>query len=205
MHNDQAEAAMPDPVTVSVTRADSSTGELEHRTGRYEKRLADLSGVFADPDAFAARHAADPHELIYAVEEFRPSEDPGDLIHGTSTLLPGRIGDEFHITRGHLHAISDRSEIYHCLSGHGLMLMEALDGTTTVAELRPGATAHVGPHLIHRSVNVGSEPLVTLFCYPADAGQDYDIIRRSGGMAHLVVADGDSWSLVPNPAHIPRG
>ncbi len=196
---------MDHPTTVAVTRATSSTGHLEGRTGRYEKRWSDLAGVFADAAAFAQRLDRTPDELVYEVEEFRPSEDAGDLIYGTSTLHPGRVGREFHITRGHLHQVADRAEIYHCLSGHGLMLMEGMDGATSVAELRPGATAYVPPHQIHRSVNVGSEPLVTLFCYPADAGQDYSIIERSHGMAYLVVADGDGWALIPNQAYIPRG
>lgn len=193
------------PVTAAVTHARSSTGRLEGRTGRYEKRLSDLAGVFSDAEAFAAQCANDPDELVYVVEEFRPSEKAGDLIYGTSTLRPGRVGQEFHLTRGHLHRIPDRTEIYHCLSGHGLLLMEDLEGATTVAELRPGATAYVPPHQIHRSVNSGSEPLVTLFCYPADSGQDYDIIERSHGMAHLVVADGPGWTLVPNAAYVHRG
>jgi glucose-6-phosphate isomerase len=53
-------------------------------------------------------------------------------------------------------------------------------------------------------VNVGSEPFVTMFCYGADAGQDYELIRRAGGMASLVVvADGaESWTTRPNPDHV---
>ena len=56
-------------------------------------------------------------------------------------------------------------------------------------------------HWVHRSVNVGTERLATLFCYAADAGQDYSIIERAGGMKSLVVADGDGWAVQPNPDH----
>ncbi len=187
-----------------VTRVDASTGALVGRTGRYEKRLRDLGGVYADQDAFSARLAVDPDELIYVVEEHRPSEQPGDLIHGTSTLYPGTIGDEYHMTRGHLHAIADRAETYHCLSGHGLLLCEELDGTTSIAELHPGEIAYVGPHRIHRSVNVGDEPFTTLFTYAADAGQDYEIIATAGGMAKLIARADDAasrWVSVDNEAY----
>ena len=181
-----------------------SPGEMLGRTGRYEKRLADLGGLFADEDAFAARLETEADRVIYHVDEFRPSTEAGDLITGISTLTPGRVGDEFHLTRGHIHAQHDRTEIYHCLAGHGLMLMETLDGRTVVTELRPGVVAYVPPVHIHRSVNLGDTDLVTLFCYPADAGQDYGIIARSGGMRHRAVADGDGWRLEENRSYVPR-
>ncbi|BCL12707.1 glucose-6-phosphate isomerase family protein [Micromonospora sagamiensis] len=174
------------------------------RTGRYEKRLADLGGLFADEAAFTARLTTEADRVIYHVDEFRPSTEAGDLITGISTLSPGRVGTEFHMTRGHIHAQQDRTEIYHCLSGHGLMLMETLDGRTVVTEMRPGVVAYVPPVHIHRSVNLGDTDLVTLFCYPADAGQDYDIIARSSGMRHRVVADGDDWRLEENGSYVPR-
>ena len=47
----------------------------------------------------------------------------------------------------------------------------------------------------------GRERFATLFCYAADAGQDYSIMERAGGMKSLVVADGDGWSVQPNPDH----
>ncbi|WP_320068892.1 glucose-6-phosphate isomerase family protein [Micromonospora sp. RTGN7] len=181
-----------------------SPGEMLGRTGRYEKKLADLGGLFADEAAFAARLETEADRVIYYVDEFRPSTEPGDLITGISTLSPGRVGAEFHLTRGHIHAQHDRTEIYHCLAGHGLMLMETLDGRTVVTELRPGVVAYVPPVHIHRSVNLGDTDLVTLFCYPADAGQDYGIIARSGGMRHRAVADGAGWRLEENRSYVPR-
>ena len=43
------------------------------------------------------------------------------------------------------------------------------------------------------------------FCYPADSGQDYDIIARSGGMKVRVVSDGaGGWAQVANPDYVPR-
>ncbi|MBW4022322.1 MAG: glucose-6-phosphate isomerase, partial [Proteobacteria bacterium] len=80
------------------------------RTRRYEKRFDDLSGLFADEPALAAILRARGHEIAYQVDEYRPSERAGDVIFGTSTLYPGRIGDEFLMTRGHIHRLSDRPE-----------------------------------------------------------------------------------------------
>jgi glucose-6-phosphate isomerase len=190
------------PVGLSV----DADGALSNATGRYQKRMRDLGGVFQDQAAFAAALDRDADELVYEVYEHRTEERAGELIFGTSILLPGRIGAEFHVTRGHLHRLADRSEIYTCLRGHGVMLMETLEGETATIELTPGHTAYVPGHWIHRSVNVGDEPLVTLFAYSADAGQDYDVIAAAGGMRVLVVEDGaGGWTTVPNPGYTGRG
>ena len=191
--------SLPYPTRVSIL---PESGEMTGRTRRYEKRFEDLGGLFLDSAAFEAVLRTRADEIAYQVDEFRPSERSGDLIFGTSTLHPGRIGGEFLMTRGHIHAKSDRPEIYSCLSGHGVMLMELENGTMRAEEMRPNSIVYVAPRWIHRSVNVGTEPLVTLFCYPADAGQDYGIIERSGGMGELVVEDGEGgWARIPNPRY----
>ena len=195
---------MSNPLPASIT-IDPASGEMAGRTRRYEKRFDDLAGLFSDEAAFAELVRLRGREIAYRVDEFRPSERAGDLIFGTSTLYPGRVGREYTLTRGHIHAIGDRPEIYHCQSGHGVMLMELADGTAHAEEMRPGGVVYVPPHWIHRSVNVGAEPLVTLFCYPADAGQDYGIIGQSGGMRDLILDDGaGGWTRAPNPRYRPR-
>jgi len=191
------------PLPASVLIAPD--GEMTGRTRRYEKRYDDLQGLFANDAAFADIARTRGAEIAYQVDEFRPSDRAGDIIFGTSMLYPGKVGDEFIFTRGHIHAVSDRPEIYFCQSGHGVMLMELADGTIRTEEMTPNSVVYVAPHWIHRSVNVGTEPLVTLFCYPADAGQDYEIIASAGGMRDLIVDDGSGgWTRIPNPRYRPR-
>jgi glucose-6-phosphate isomerase len=162
-----------------------------------------MAGVYRDEGAYRALLAErGPDHVVYRVAEHRCTDGPGALTVGTSTLLPGTVGDEFAVTRGHLHARPDRAELYHCLSGRGLLLLETLAGRTEALALEPGRAVHVPGHWVHRSVNTGDEPLVTLFCYPADAGQDYALIEEAGGMAALVVTDGAAgWTVRPNPDH----
>ena len=177
-------------------------GGMSGATRVYRKHLGDMDGVYADAEAYRAALAEHgPDHLVYQVHEHRYGDEPGSLIVGTSTLLPGRYGEEFAVTRGHLHGIADRAELYHCLSGHGVMLLETIDGRSEAVELRAGQAVDVPGHWIHRSVNVGSEPFVSLFCYSADAGQDYAVIGEAGGMRDLVVRTEDGWTTVPNPAH----
>ncbi|MCW2877357.1 MAG: glucose-6-phosphate isomerase [Sphaerisporangium sp.] len=191
---------LPEPGTLNI----GTDGAMAGRTGSYEKRLADMVGVYRDGDAYRQVLAENgPDAIVYRVAEHRYSDGPGELIVGTSTLLPGRVGDEFTVTRGHLHALPDRAELYHCLGGHGVLLLETVDGESRAVPLTAGQAVHVPGHWIHRSVNVGTEPFVTLFCYSADAGQDYEIISEAGGMARLVVSDGNGgWTPRPNPDHV---
>ncbi len=176
-------------------------GLLAGNNGRYEKRLAELEGLYRDDAAFRSALESDDGEPVYWVESSTPDTEPGALTVGISVLKPGRVGDEFAMTRGHIHAQHSAAELYYGLSGRGVMLMETVDGRTSAIEITPGVAVHVPGHWIHRSVNVGDEPFTTLFCYPSDAGQDYGIIGDAGGMAKLVIADGEGWALRDNPDH----
>lgn len=191
---------VPEPGALTI----GTDGAIGGGTGGYDKRLGELRGVYIDEDAFETAVAQQGEDgLAYRVEEHRNVEGPGALIVGTSTLLPGRVGKEFALTRGHLHAKSDRAELYYCLSGRGVMLLETISGQSRAIPMSPGEAVHVPGHWVHRSVNVGEEPFVSLFCYPADAGQDYALIAEAGGMAQLVVTDGDGgWTTRPNPRHV---
>lgn len=184
---------------------DVESGAMSGMTGRYEKRLRDLTGLYEDEGAFAALMAAANDPVVYDVCDFRPSDAPGDMIFGVTRMSPGRVGREFFLTRGHIHAKADRPEIYYGQKGHGLMLLEAPDGQTRVVGIGPQTICYVPPYWIHRSVNVGSDDLVMMFSYPADSGQNYGIIERSGGMRHRVMATADGgWELVENAGYEPR-
>lgn len=191
---------VPEPGLLSLALDGAMTGA----TSGYEKRLGDMAGVYRDEAAYHRELAERGADLVvYRVEEHRNVTGEGALIIGTSTVQPGRYGEEFAVTRGHLHAKADRAELYYCLSGTGVMLLETLDGRSKALPMRPGEAVHVPGHWVHRSVNVGDEPFVTLFCYAADAGQDYELIARAGGMSTLVVADdAGAWSTRPNPDHV---
>jgi glucose-6-phosphate isomerase len=50
----------------------------------------------------------------------------------------------------------------------------------------------------HRSVNTGTEPLVTFYVFPANAGHDYKTIEIKGFRV-LVVEKNGEWTVVDNP------
>lgn len=190
-------------VTPTVHHLTPEQGALSGRSHRYEKRLSELDGIYADAKAFTAALSRGDR-VVYAVEDCRPSMASGDLCFGVTHMLPGRIGDEFYMTRGHIHAIGNRPETYRGELGQGVMVMESPEGEAVMLEVTSGATVYVPPYWIHRSVNTGDVPLVMSFVYPADSGQDYGIIARSNGMKVRIMADGSNWTAVPNPDWRPR-
>lgn len=175
-------------------------GRLDNANGHYQKHFRDLAGLYRDADAFAAILDRRADEVAYEVTSYTPGAKTSDLIMGVTRMEPGKVGDEYFLTRGHIHARGDRPEIYHTLSGKGLMQLESPDGTSKIIEMAPGQVCYVPPYWIHRSVNVGREDLVMFFAYPADSGQDYGIIERSGGMRYRIVDDGaGGWTTQDNP------
>lgn len=188
-----------------ILTVDTLSGVLEGATGRYEKRLSDLAGLYADEAAFSGLAASRGGEVVYDVTDYKPTTSSGDMIVGVTRMSPGKVGAEYFMTRGHIHARPNRPEIYYGERGRGVMLLESPDGGIRAVEIGPRTICFVPPFWIHRSVNVGDDDLVMTFAYPADSGQDYDIIARAGGMRSRVVDDGaGGWRLADNDGYRPR-
>jgi glucose-6-phosphate isomerase len=163
-------------------------------TKRY---LSQMRGMFFDEGAFnEALKSGD--SLVYEFYELGAPERPGDLAFGTSITYPGRIGDEYYMTKGHFHTILDTAEVYYCLSGSGRMLTENPEGDVAVHELEPGLAVYVPARYAHRSVNTGDAPLVTFFVFRGDAGHDYGTIETRG-FRRLIVEKNGAPSVVDNP------
>ena len=102
------------------------------------------------------------------------------------------------MTKGHFHTILETAEVYYCLSGEGFMLMENPEGDWSAQPLSPGVMVYVPPRYAHRSINTGSVPMVTFFCFRADAGHDYGTIETKGYRKLIVERDGKP-AIIDNP------
>lgn len=190
----------PRHCTVSVSK-----GLLNNADGHYRKYFSDLSGLYADTTAFDALLERRAGDVAYEVTSFTPGNKTSDMIMGVTRMEPGKVGDEYFMTRGHIHAIGDRPEIYYGQSGSGLMQMESPDGEVRIVELGAQSICYVPPYWIHRSVNIGADELVMMFAYPADSGQDYGIIERANGLRVRIVDDGrGGWKTTENPGWLSR-
>lgn len=184
---------------------DIAAGKLKGATNHYVKTFQDLDGLYEDADAFAELLTVRGSDVAYEVTDYKPSANSGDIIIGVTRMEPGKVGDEYYMTRGHIHARPNRPEMYYGESGLGVMLLEAPDGQVRTVEIGPRTMCYVPPFWIHRSVNVGTEPLVMTFSYPADSGQDYDIIAKAGGMKCRIVDDGKGgWKPIDNKGYASR-
>lgn len=162
-----------------------------------KRYVSNMAAQFADQAAAQALADGD-NPLLYEFYGLDLPEESGVLQFGSTTLYPGKVGDEYFMTKGHFHTVLDTSEIYYCLSGQGIMLMETPEGEVDWKELRPGDALYVPGRWAHRSINTGSEPLVMFFVYRADAGHDYGTIEEKG-YRKIVVERGGKPALLDNP------
>jgi glucose-6-phosphate isomerase, archaeal len=166
------------------------------------RSLSSMRGQYADQQAYDAL-LAQGDALLYEVYENHRPESSGELLHGISIVHPGRVGDEYFMTKGHFHAVLETAEVYYCLAGQGYMVMETPEGESSVAALHPGKVLYVPPRWAHRSVNTGAgEDLVTYFVYPGHAGHDYGSIEKQG-FRKLIVERAGAPVIIDNPRWLP--
>lgn len=187
-----------DPTLVAVaTQFDLTTGLADGKSS-LRRRLSAMRGMYADSEALEAGVAAgDP--LTYEFYDMGVPSLETEVAYGTSITYPGKVGDEYHMTKGHFHERLESAEIYFCLSGRGLMLMESPEGDVQVEEFTPGRAVYVPGRYAHRSINTSpDEPLITFFAFPGDAGHDYGTIETKGFRKIVIERDG-APVLVDNP------
>ncbi len=176
---------------------DLATG-MSKKLNTTKRYLSQMKGMFADDAAFDAAVAKND-ELVYEFHEIGAPENPGDLAFGISITYPGKVGNEYFMTKGHFHTILETGEVYYCLEGHGYMLLENPEGDWSAQELNPGEALYVPPRYAHRTVNTDpSKPLRTFFVFRGDAGHDYGSIETKG-YRHLIVEKDGKVELIDNP------
>lgn len=176
------------------------------------RRLSSMKGQFADQQAYTAQLEKE-NVVLYEVYELQRPEQAGELLHGISIVHPGKVGDEYFMTKGHFHTVLETAEIYQCLKGEGVMVMETPEGDWSVEELCPRKILYVPPRWAHRSVNTGSQvDLVTFFVYPGNAGHDYGTIETQGFRKLVLevngqpqIADNPRWLAPGERQHSPGG
>ena len=180
----------------NFTTFDPATGAIPGST-LLERHLSDLQGYFADKAAYAAaRQQSNP--LLYRVTTVEPAQGEGALNHCISLIMPGQVGQEYYMTKGHYHARGECAELYFGLQGEGMLLLQTPAGEISAQPMTPGAACYVPPYWGHRTMNVGSTNFVFFACYPAEAGYDYQAIVESGFASLVVERDGRA-QVVPNP------
>ena len=169
-----------------------------HYDNHIKRTLSTLKGQFLDQQAYEQMLEKED-SLIYEVYEVKRPEKSGELLSGVSIIHPGKVGNEFFMTKGHFHEVIETAEIYLCLKGEGYMVMENPEGETQTTPLTPNGFLYVPPRWAHRSVCTGrNEDLVIFFVYPAHSGHDYGTIEKQG-FRKLVVETEKGVEIIENP------
>ena len=184
-----------DPYTTDINTGD---GFMKGAHNHLLRRLSVMKGQYADTGAFET--LLKKHDLlVYEVyENDNMPKAAGELYHGSSIVHPGKVGEEYFMTKGHFHQVLDTAEVYYCVHGHGYMMMETPEGEWVAKELTPGKVLYVPPRWAHRSINIGIEDLITFFVYPGDAGHDYGTIEVKG-FRKLMVERERNPTIIDNP------
>jgi glucose-6-phosphate isomerase len=173
-----------------VVDIDVDAATMSNPKNHIVRRASDMRGYYGDVTALETLIAAgDP--LHYEVFEVPVPGEYGHLMYCISTLQPGRVGDEFFMTKGHYHTVLETGEIYLGLRGEGYMVMKTPDGEWNAQPLGRGKMVYVPPYWAHRSVNVGTEPLVSFCVYPGDAGHNYGDIKTQGFPKRVLWENGE--------------
>lgn len=153
-------------------------------TGLFEssiqviRKLSDLKNCFADNDAYE-KELKIHNPVVYRVSGIEPADGNGDLHYGLGTIMPGRIGREYYLTKGHYHSWREAAEVYIGFSGRGMMLLQDEEtGKCRTLPLTANSVVYVPGNTAHRTINCGPTPLVYLGVYPAKAGHDYGTLSN---------------------------
>jgi glucose-6-phosphate isomerase len=162
------------------------------------RRLSEIGDIFSNAAEVQRLAAYDP--LIYEFIDLRDGLAGGMMSFGLTTIHPGAVGGEYYMTKGHFHAAhQDGDEVYLGVSGKGLLLLQSRQGESRTLDLLPGAILYTPLAWAHRTVNVGSEPLVFFSIWPSATAYDYEEITHRGGFPQRVMDQNGLPALVPNP------
>lgn len=161
-----------------------------------ERRLKDMDGFFHDKEAY---RRADKEKFVYRIYYFS-FNSMGCAI---TEMFPGKIGNEFFLTRGHFHKPPEMSEVYIFLRGYGVSVMQHKNREKPVlfAPLIPGAVVFSPPFYAHRTVNIGKDKLSWISIFNTEAQLDYEPVLREGFRGLIVEEDGRA-TFTANESHI---
>jgi len=163
---------------------------------RLSRRIGDLNDIFHDKAALAAMPAA---QTVYEVASYFPVPDGTEagLFFGITYIHPGKVGNEYFMTKGHFHKLRDRGEMYMTIEGEGMLILMDENRQTHAEKMYPGSLHYINGHIAHRTVNTGNTILTFSAVWPSDAGHDYDTISTEGFSKILIEKDGKP-ALVEN-------
>jgi glucose-6-phosphate isomerase, archaeal len=182
------------------TEIDLQSGVFSPPRNIIKRHLSQMKTMYADTDAVTEILDNEGDRLIYDVYATNLPEEEGQILHGTTCIYPGQIGNEYHMTKGHYHTRREQGEVYLGLAGVGYLVMQTESGDVSTLAMKAGTAAYVPPYWAHRTINVGVEPFIFFAAWAGEAGHDYGTIERDGFRKLLIERDG-ALCIIDNPKY----
>jgi len=182
------------PISVIL---DPITGIFNPCPEIVQRHVSQLKNVFHDTQA-VGKVLANEDPLVYEFRFYPFITSKSDMALGVTRIFPGKVGDEYHMTKGHLHERDDQPEIYYCVHGTGYLLLDTLQGEFEAIPWQPGVISHIPPMWAHRVVNTGDDLMVFVASYSASAGHDYTAVEKKGFTKIVVEQDGHPTLIARN-------
>lgn len=157
---------------------------------KISRKLSDLKNLFADSGSY---ESMDADTLLYEVFSYNPAQDNavnGILNFGVTHIYPGKVGQEYFMTKGHFHAQDDRTEYYWGIEGEGVLILMDRKRRAWGEKMFPGSLHYIPGGVAHRVANTANKPLSFAACWPSDAGHDYEEIAQKGFSVRLMNING---------------
>lgn len=153
------------------------------------RHIGDLSGVFKEKEIF---DSIPSHTLVYEVYSYMPLKEgvPGGLYFGITKIYPGKVGQEYYMTKGHFHAERNTAEYYWGIKGEGMLILMDSERNIWMERIFPGSLHYIPGGVAHRVANIGNETLSFAACWPSNAGHNYEEIALNGFSARLMDING---------------
>lgn len=157
---------------------------------KSSRKLSDMKGAFQDVNSY---ESMDMNTLLYDVSSYIPARSEGlegALNFGITRIYPGKVGQEYFMTKGHFHAKDNRAEYYWGIEGEGVLILMDRKRNAWGEKMFPGSLHYIPGGVAHRVANSGNKVLSFGACWPSDAGHDYEEIARNGFSVRLMDVDG---------------
>lgn len=138
-----------------------------------QTKLSSLKGIFQDQSVF---DQLDQEKVVYEVEMHdngMKEGAEGGLFFGITHINPGQVGNEFYMTRGHIHQKANTGEYYWGLKGEGILLMTSPQGKSITEKVTPNSLHYIPGNYPHRLINTGSVCLSVGACWMTESGHNY--------------------------------
>ena len=160
--------------------------------------LSQLADCFADDRAYQTM-LSQGDQPVYGVTNLDMASGEGQLHYGLGIIHAGKVGREYFMTRGHLHAWRPAAEVYICLQGQGMMILEhETAAKAEVLSFPANSVVYVPGYTAHRTVNIGTQPLVYWGIFSSEAGHDYEAIRERNFSQVIIELDGKPCAMLRN-------